>query len=96
MKLPAVGVILVVAIATACTSHFTEADVARMESDIKANFEQKGLVVEQVSMIKDSDRHMSGYAKVHKPGVLLSKFEVTKSCTATMDTDSGRSIWQCK
>jgi virulence-associated protein VapD len=96
MKLPTVGVILVAAMATACSSHYSQTDVAKMESDIKAQFEQKGFVVEQVSMIKDSDRHMTGFAKVHKPGVLLSKLEVTKNCTAAMDADSGKSIWECK
>jgi protein involved in sex pheromone biosynthesis len=83
-------------ITTACSSKFTEADVQRIEGEIKTQFEQKGLVVEQVSMVKDSDRHMTGFAKVHKADGLFSKIEVTRNCTATMDTDSGKSIWDCK
>jgi hypothetical protein len=52
---------------TACSSRFSEADVTKTESDIRTQLEQKGFVVEQVSMIKDSDRHLSGFAKVRKP-----------------------------
>jgi virulence-associated protein VapD len=84
------------AIPTACSSKFNEADVQRTETDIRTQFEQKGFVVEQVSLVKDSDRHMTGFARVHKPGLLLSKLEVTKNCKATMDADSGKSIWECK
>jgi hypothetical protein len=81
---------------TSCSSRFSEADVARTEADIRTQFEQKGFVVEQVSMIKDADRHMTGFAKVKKPGLLTGKLEIHKTCTATMDTDSGKSIWECK
>ena len=81
---------------TSCSSRFREADVTSTESEIKTQFEQKGFVVEQVSMIKDSDRHLSGFAKVRKPGLILGKLEITKHCTATMDADSGKSIWECK
>ena len=84
------------AILMACSSKFTEADVQRTETDIRTQFEQKGFVVEQVSLVKDADRHMTGFARVHKPGLLLSKLEVTKNCTATMDADSGKSISECK
>ena len=83
-------------ILTACSAKYTEANVQQTETDIRSQFEQKGFVVEQVSMVKDSDRHMTGFAKVHKPGLLLSKLEITKNCTATMDADSGKSIWECR
>ncbi|MFZ1007659.1 MAG: hypothetical protein WAN65_12530, partial [Candidatus Sulfotelmatobacter sp.] len=63
---------------------------------IRTQFEQKGFVVEQVNMIKDSDRHMTGFARMHKPGLLLGKLDVTKNCTATMDADSSKSIWECR
>jgi hypothetical protein len=80
----------------ACSSKFNEADVQRTETDIRTQFEQKGFVVEQVSLVKDSERHMTGFAKVHKPGLILGKLEITKNCTATMDADSGKSLWECK
>jgi hypothetical protein len=84
------------ACSTSCSSRFSEADVTKTETDIRTQFEQKGFVVEQVSMIKDSDRHLSGFAKVRKPGLIVGKLELTKNCTATMDADSGKSIWECK
>ncbi len=80
---------------TACSKKYTQADVERTEAEIKADFEQKGFVVEQVSMVKDSDRHMTGFAKVHKADGLFSKLELTRNCSATMDADSGKSIWEC-
>jgi hypothetical protein len=96
MRLPLIGAVLAVAVTTACSSHYTQADVTKIESDITADFQEKGFVVEQVNLIKDSDRHMSGFAKVHKPGVLLSKLVLTKDCSASMDIESGLSIWECK
>ncbi len=80
---------------TACSAKYTQADVARTEAEIKADFEQKGFVVEQVSMVKDSDRHMTGFVKGHKADGLFSKLELTRNCSATMDADSGKSIWEC-
>jgi hypothetical protein len=93
---PVVLAIAFILCTTACSSRFNEVDVARTEADIRTQFEQKGFVVEQVNMIKDSDRHLSGFAKVRKPGLILGKLEITKNCTATMDADSGKSIWECK
>jgi len=81
---------------TSCSSKFGEADVTRTEADIRTQLEQKGFVVEEVTMIKDSDRHLSGFAKIRKPGLILGKLEMTKTCTASMDADSGKSIWECK
>ena len=52
--------------------------------------------MEQVSMVRDSDRQLCGFVRMRKPGLLLGKIELTRSCTATMDMDSGKSIWECK
>lgn len=90
------GLLLFAVSLTACSSRYSDADVARTETDIRSQFEQKGFLVEQVNMIRDSDRHMSGFAKVRKPGLLTGKLELTKNCTATMDESSGKSIWECK
>jgi hypothetical protein len=81
---------------TACNSRFSHADVEKAEADIKAQYEQKGFIVEQVDLIQDSDRHLSGYARVRKPGLILSRITITKNCTATMDENSGQFIWECK
>jgi len=89
------GIFLVLAV-VACTSSrkFREADVTSTESDIRTQFEQEGFVVEQVSMVMDSDRQLCGFVRMRKPGVFPGKIELTKNCSATMD--SGKSIWECK
>ena len=88
------SIFLVLAV-VACTSSrkFREGDVTSTESDIRTEFEQKGFVVEQVSMVKDSDRQLCGFVRMREPGLLPGKIELTKNCTATMD--SGKSIWEC-
>jgi hypothetical protein len=74
---------------------FSEADVTRAEADIKSHYEDQGFTVEQVNLIKDSDRHLSGYVKIRKAsGIIRPQF--TKNCVASMDVDSGKSIWECK
>jgi hypothetical protein len=82
----------------ACTStgsQFREGDIAKTEADIRTGFEQRGFIVEQVSLIKASDRQLSGFVKMRKAG-LLSKIPLTKNCVATMDADSSKYIWECK
>lgn len=92
---------LAVSLTAACDSapKFSPADVQKTEADIRAKFEEKGAIVEQVSMIRDSDRHMSGFAKmqVKQVGLLHTKLiEVNKNCTATMDETTRQFIWECK
>ena len=74
---------------------FREAEVAKAEADIRTQYESKGFTVEQVSMIKESDRRLSGYIRVRKSKGLV-KLEFSQNCAATMDADSGRYIWECK
>lgn len=89
--------LLVLLTSVACTSrHFHEEDIARTETDIRTNFEQHGYTVEQVSLIKDSDRRLSGFVKFRKSSGLFTKVQLSKNCVATMDVDSGRWIWECK
>ena len=81
----------------ACVSRqFHEDDIARTETDIRTTFEQRGFTVEQVNLIKESDRRLSGYVKFRKSSGLFSKVQLSKDCVATMDADSGKSIWDCK
>jgi hypothetical protein len=82
----------------ACTSNsqFREEDIARTETEIRTNFEQRGFTVEQVSLIKESDRRLSGYVKFKKTSGLFKKVELSKNCVATMDADSRNYIWECK
>jgi hypothetical protein len=83
----------------ACTStspKFRQEDIAKTETDIRTNFEQRAFTVEQVSMIKESDRRLSGYVKFRKSSGLFSKAQLSKNCVATMDADSSKYIWECK
>jgi hypothetical protein len=74
---------------------FSEADVTRAQEDIKSHFEDQGFEVQQVALIKDSDRHLSGYVKIRKAsGIIRPQF--MKNCSATMDVDTGKSIWECR
>lgn len=71
---------------------FTDANMTAIEQDIRAQFSQrKGMSVEDVHLIKESSRQLTGYAKVRVPLLGL----VTKTCTATMG-DDGQSIWRCQ
>lgn len=71
-------------------------DTTNIELAIRTNFEKQGFTVEQVSLIKESDRRFSGFVKFRKSSGLLNKVQLTKNCTATMDADSSQFIWECK
>jgi hypothetical protein len=74
---------------------FSEADVTKTQELITNDFQNKGFQVEQVNLIKDSDRHLSGYIKFRRASGILRP-QLTKQCTATMDQDSGKYIYGCQ
>jgi hypothetical protein len=74
---------------------FSEADVTRAQERITNDYEIKGFEVEQVNLIKDSDRHLSGYVKLRKASG-IRRPQLTMTCAATMDQDSGKSIYECR
>ncbi len=74
---------------------FSEADVTRAQADIKSHYEDQGFEVQQVALIKDSDRHLSGYVKFRRASGIIRP-QLTKNCVASMDVDSGKSIWECR
>lgn len=85
---------------TACNSSLTEArfsqaDVAKAQEQITNDYQNKGFEVEQINLVKDSDRHLSGYVRIRKASGLIRP-QLTKNCAATMDQDSGKYIWECK
>lgn len=65
------------------------------EADIKSHYEDQGFEVQQVNLIKDSDRHLSGYVKIMRASGIIRP-QLMKNCVASMDVDSGKSIWECK
>jgi hypothetical protein len=45
---------------------FNEVDVTRLQAEIKSRYEDQNFEVQQVALIKDSDRHLSGYVKFRR------------------------------
>jgi photosystem II stability/assembly factor-like uncharacterized protein len=74
---------------------FSEADVTKAQEEITHDYQNKGFEVVQVSLIKDSDRHLSGFVKFRRASGIIRP-QLTKSCAATMDQDSGRYIYECR
>lgn len=71
-------------------------DKTNIEMAIRNDFAKRGFTVEQISLIKESDKRFSGFVKFRKSSGLLGKVQITKNCTATVDADSSQSIWECK
>jgi hypothetical protein len=74
---------------------FSEADVTKAQDEITHDYQNKGWEVEQVALIRDSDRHLSGYVKLRRASGILRP-QLTKKCAATMDQDSGKYIYGCQ
>jgi hypothetical protein len=74
---------------------FSQADVTRAQDQITHDYENKGFDVEQVSLIKDSDRHLSGFIRFRRASGIMRP-QLTKNCSATMDEDSGKYIYGCR
>jgi hypothetical protein len=74
---------------------FSEADVTKAQEQITNDYQNKGFQVEQVNLIKDSDRHLSGYVKFRRASGIFRP-QLTKTCSATMDQDSGKYIYGCQ
>ena len=96
-----IAALLVLLLALAAGAYFANqsihpGDKTTVEAAIKTDFEKRGFTVEQVSLIKESDRRWSGFVKFRKSAGLLSRVQMTKNCLATMDADSSQYIWQCK
>jgi hypothetical protein len=74
---------------------FSEADVAKAQEEITHDYQNKGFEVEQVSLIKDSDRHLSGFVRFRRASGIVRP-QLTRTCSATMDQDSGKYIYGCQ
>jgi hypothetical protein len=84
----------------ACNSNpnvakFTQVDISKAQEQITNDFQNKGFEVEQVNLVKDSDRHLTGYVKIRKASGLIRP-QLVRNCAATMDEDSGKYILECK
>jgi hypothetical protein len=71
---------------------FSDEAISSIKSDIRDEFaKRRGITVEEVQMLRESPRKLTGFVKVKAP--LLGT--INKACTATMG-DDGRSIWRCE
>jgi hypothetical protein len=71
---------------------FSDTDISNIDQAIRAELSKSpGVAVEDVQLLRESPRRLTGFAKIKVP--LLGN--VSKSCTATMG-DDGRSFWQCR
>jgi hypothetical protein len=74
---------------------FSQADLAKTQEEITHDYQNKGFEVEQINLIKDSDRHLSGFVKIRKASGMIRP-QLVKKCAATMDQDSGKYIYECR
>ncbi len=89
------ALIFLLLLLASCTSRFSENDIVNTESAIRTDFEHRGFTVEQVTLIKESDRRLSGFVRFKKSAGLLRQVQL-KNCIATADADSSKYIWECK
>lgn len=72
-------------------SRFSEEDIANLKESVRTEFaKQPGVTVMSVEFVRESDRKLTGFAKLNAQGT-----DVTKPCTATMGDDR-RFIWRCE
>jgi hypothetical protein len=71
-------------------------DITKIESEIRTKYESQGFTVEQVSLVRESERRLSGFVRFRKSAGLLSKVQLSKDCIVNMDADSAKYIWECK
>jgi hypothetical protein len=71
---------------------FSAADIASLESSIKAEFQKRpGVTVLDVHLIRESERKLTGFVRIRIAGI-----EVAKPCTVTAGDDGGSSVWVCQ
>jgi hypothetical protein len=74
---------------------FSDADIAKLKSEIEANATSQGFTVNEIGLIKKDDRELSGFAKLSKDIEGYGVVNVTWSCSATMSREDGQYIWKC-
>jgi hypothetical protein len=71
---------------------FSDEAITSINRDIRDEFaKRRGITVEDVQMVRESPRKLTGFAKVKAPFL----GSMNKACTATMG-DDGRSFWRCE
>jgi hypothetical protein len=73
--------------------HFGTAEVTATKANIKKLYEEKGFTVQDVDLVIESDRKLSGFVKITKPPLITEP--IMKDCSATLGND-GNYIWRCQ
>ena len=77
--------------AIACSTSFSEKDIANLKQLVKDEFSKRpGVTVTDVTFIKESDKKLTGLVNLK-----IGELEVTKSCNATMG-EGEQYIWKCE
>ena len=63
-----------------CIYGFSIADVEAAKRDIKAKFESQGFTVTEVSLIRESDYKLTGFASMQKKAVRAAKASKELCC----------------
>ncbi len=73
---------------------FNDKLIAAMQEGIRDFYgKQEGYRVVDVSLMRESERKLIGFAKIKIEGV---PGEQNVNCTATMSDTDGRSMWSCR
>lgn len=73
---------------------FTAAEIDRVKASIKTEFEKRdGVSVEDVTMLKETARKLSGFVKLR---ISPLPNPITKACNATMEESGGKYLWRCE
>jgi hypothetical protein len=78
-----------------CAPSFHQADIDAMNAEIKRSAEAQGFVVDDIQLVREAPRRVTGFAKVHKVVPLVGRLDVNWTCAATMGEQGGRYIWRC-
>jgi hypothetical protein len=102
--------LLLSSILISCSKGFKPEEVKTIENDIKQKYESSGWQNVDVSLVKDSDFHLTGFVKGTSTnlstfdtslyegtyGRSAPRYSKTANCTATKDMDTSKYVWSCK
>ena len=85
----ALAVLAIVAM-SGCESGFQDEDIANVKQGIRSEYEQRGLTVNEVQLVKENSKTLKGFVKLSHLGM-----EATHTCEATYGEDSNI-VYTCK
>jgi hypothetical protein len=83
-------------ILSGCQSGFSNEEISRVKTSIKQDFEDKGFVVTEIKLTKESKYSLSGVVRLKKNVPYVGEIEFSEMCDATMDQNSLQYAWKCE